>query len=406
MTTRGYNNYNSLIIRILGKISNFSKCRKAFFCEVLILLLSIKGRVNFLQLGRFGNFKEQRYRQQFEKPFPWLDFNKELALSHGGKRFVIAFDPSYINKSGRKTPGVGRYWSGCAGQAKWGLEIGGLAAIDLDNHTAFHLEAVQTLIEDKQATSLTEWYATAIKERKESLSSISEYLVADAWFSKKPFVDQIIEMDMHLISRLRDDADLNYLYTGPSTGKKGRPRKYAGKIDIANIDTDYFELVEQNREATLYSAVVYCKALKRNIRLVHVTYTSDKGKTTRKLYFCTDTQMDALEIMECYQSRFQIEFLYRDAKQSTGLNDSQARSKNKLDFHFNAALTAINIAKVEHWLSQPAQERKPFSMADIKTMNHNSLLLHRFIDLFGINAYAAKNRKHINELIHYGTIAA
>ncbi|MFW6259628.1 MAG: hypothetical protein ACOC1R_01710 [Tangfeifania sp.] len=112
-------------------------------------MLSIKGRVNFLQLGRFGNFKEQRYRQQFEKPFPWLDFNKELALSHGGSRFVIAFDPSYINKSGKKTPGVDWYWSGCAGQAKWGLEIGGLAAIDLDNHTAFHLEAVQTLIEDK-----------------------------------------------------------------------------------------------------------------------------------------------------------------------------------------------------------------------------------------------------------------
>jgi len=406
MTTRGYNNYNSLIIRTLNKISVFNKCRKDFFCEVVILLLSIKGRVNFLQLGRYGNFKEQRYRQQFEKPFPWLDFNTELALSHGGSRFVIAFDPSYINKSGKKTPGVDWYWSGCAGQAKWGLEIGGLAAIDLDNHTAFHLEAVQTLIEDKQATSLTDWYVNVIKERKETLRSISKYLVADAWFSKKPFVDQIIEMDMHLISRLRDDADLKYLYQGPPIGKRGRPRKYAGKIDTANIDTSYFELIEQNQEATVYSAVVYSKALKRNIRLVHVTYTNDKGKLTRKLYFSTDTQMDALEILDCYQSRFQIEFLYRDAKQSTGLNDSQARSENKLNFHFNAALTAINIAKVEHWLSQPKEARKPFSMADIKTMNHNRLLLQRFIDVFGVNAYSAKNRNHVNELIYYGTIAA
>ena len=406
MTTRGYNNYNSLIIRTLNKISVFNKCRKDFFCEVVILLLSIKGRVNFLQLGRYGNFKEQRYRQQFEKPFPWLDFNTELALSHGGSRFVIAFDPSYINKSGKKTPGVDWYWSGCAGQAKWGLEIGGLAAIDLDNHTAFHLEAVQTLIEDKQATSLTDWYVNVIKERKETLRSISKYLVADAWFSKKPFVDQIIEMDMHLISRLRDDADLKYLYQGPPIGKRGRPRKYAGKIDTANIDTSYFELIEQNQEATVYSAVVYSKALKRNIRLVHVTYTNDKGKLTRKLYFSTDTQMDALEILDCYQSRFQIEFLYRDAKQSTGLNDSQARSENKLNFHFNAALTAINIAKVEHWLSQPKEARKPFSMTDIKTMNHNRLLLQRFIDVFGVNAYSAKNRNHVNELIYYGTIAA
>jgi len=406
MTTRGYNNYNTLIIRTLSKISVFNKCRKDFFCEVVILLLSIKGRVNFLQLGRFGNFKEQRYRQQFEKPFPWLDFNKELTLSHGGSRFVIAFDPSYINKSGKKTPGVDWYWSGCAGQAKWGLEIGGLAAIDLDNHTAFHLEAVQTLIEDKQETSLTDWYVNVIKERKETLSSISKYLVADAWFSKKPFVDQIIEMDMHLISRLRDDADLKYLYLGSPTGKKGRPGKYAGKVIADNIDTNYFKLIEQNQEATVYSAIVYSKALKRNIRLVHVTYTNNKGKLIRKLYFSTDTQMDALEILDCYRSRFQIEFLYRDAKQSTGLNDSQARSENKLNFQFNAALTAINIAKVEHWLSQPKEVRKPFSMADIKTMNHNRLLLQRFIDVFGVNAYSAKNRKHVNELIYYGTIAA
>jgi len=230
MITRGCFNYKSLIIRTLDKISVFNKCRKDFFCEVIILL----------------NFKEQRYRQQFEKPFPWLDFNKELTLSHGGNRFVIAFDPSYINKSGKKTPGLGWYWSGCAGHAKWGLEIGGLAAIDLDNHTAFHLEAVQTLIEDKQVTNLTDWYVSVIEERKDTLSSISKYLVADAWFSKKPFVDQIIALDMHLISRLRDDADLKYLYLGPPTGKRGRPSKYAGKIITENIDTSYFELIEQN----------------------------------------------------------------------------------------------------------------------------------------------------------------
>ena len=138
MIAKGYKNYNTLIINTLDKISIFNKCRKAFLCEAFVLFLSIKGRINFLQLGRFGKFKEQRYRQQFEKPFPFLDFNKELALSHGGKRFAIAFDPSYISKSGKKTPGLGWYWSGCAGQAKWGLEIGGLAAIDMDNPFAIH----------------------------------------------------------------------------------------------------------------------------------------------------------------------------------------------------------------------------------------------------------------------------
>jgi len=36
------------------------------------------------------------------------------------------------------------------------LEIGGLAAIDIDNHIAFHLEAVQTLNIDEQREVITE----------------------------------------------------------------------------------------------------------------------------------------------------------------------------------------------------------------------------------------------------------
>ncbi len=66
-----------------------------------------------------------------------------------------------------------------------------------------------------------------------------------------------------------------------------------------------------------------------------------------------------MQIVRYYRSRFQIEFLYRDAKQHTGLNDCQARSKNKLDFHFNAALTAVNLAKYG-WLSNKSTERIPF----------------------------------------------
>jgi hypothetical protein len=46
-------------------------------------------------------------------------------------------------------------------------------------------------------------------------------------------------------------------------------------------------------------------------------------------------------------------FLYRDSNQYAELCDSKARSGNKLHFHFNAVLTAINIDKIENWLSVP-----------------------------------------------------
>lgn len=404
MTIREHRTYTSLIISVLDKLSHINQWRKDFLIETFILFLSIRGRINFLQLARYGLHKEQRYRQQFEKPFDFLAFNKELTLSHGGGRYAIAFDPSYISKSGKKTPGVGWYWSGCANKAKWGLEIGGLAAIDIDNHTAFHLEAVQTLNTDDQ--NLSEWYAGVIADRKKTLAAISKHLVADAWFSKRPFTDRIVSLDMHLISRLRDDADLRYLCTEPPTGKKGRPRKFAGKINNNDIDKEYFTFISQDEESTVYAAEVYSKSLKRNIMLVHVTYPKANGKDAYKLYFSTDVSMSAEDVLLYYQSRFQIEFLYRDGKQYTGLNDSQARSENKLHFQFNASLTSINIAKVVHWLSIPKQERKAFSMSDIKTMNHNTLLLARFIDVFGICPHSIKNQNYVKELILYGTMAA
>jgi hypothetical protein len=51
---------------MLDKTVNINKWRKDFMIEVFMLFLSIKGRINFSQLERYGQFTEQRYRQQFE----------------------------------------------------------------------------------------------------------------------------------------------------------------------------------------------------------------------------------------------------------------------------------------------------------------------------------------------------
>jgi len=400
---------NALIYNTLSNVVGLNKPQKDFFIEIMLLFLSIQGRMNFLQFGRYGKFGEQRYRQQFEKPFNFMDFNKNITLTHGSGHFAIAFDPSYISKSGKKTPGVDKFWSGVAGAAKFGLEIGGIAAIDIDNKTAFHLEAVQTpTYEDinKKGMTLLIWYANIIVQRKDALTEISKLLVADAYFSKRPFVDKILDnTDLHVISRFRKDADLKYLYYGEPTGKRGAPKKYTGKINLKNIDKKYFKLISDDDKSTVYSAIVYSKGLKRNIKLVY-EQLKDKKKKSYLLFFSTDLELDASEILRYYKKRFQIEFLYRDGKQHTGLNDCQARSENKLYFHFNASLTAINLAKVEYWLSVPKETRGAFSMSDIKTMYHNTLMLQRFIKVFAVPAYKLKNIHNVKELINFGKIAA
>ncbi len=409
MISKVYFNLNVFINNTLNTISKLNKSRKDFFVEVIFLFLSIRGHINFLQLGRFGKHSEQRFRQQFENKFNFMEFNKSLINEHASKRLAIALDPSYISKSGKSTYGLGNFWSGQAGQVKWGLEISGIAAVDLENHTAFHLDAIQTPDNkylNENTMTLLDWYAKIITDNADTLKTMSKYHVADAYFSKRPYIDKLFKVGIFVISRFRNDADLRYLYTGGKTGKKGRPKVYAGKIKYDDIDISHFEQSLTDKGETMLCGTVYSLALKRKIKLCIVYHMSDNGKITRNLYFSIDLEQNGEEILEYYQNRFQIEFLYRDGKQFTGLNDCQARSENKLNFHFNASLSSINIAKIMHWMSVEKNERKSFSMSDIKTMYHNDLLIQRFIEVFGINANSTKNQKLVKELIFFGTIAA
>jgi len=112
------------------------------------------------------------------------------------------------------------------------------------------------------------------------------------------------------------------------------------------------------------------------------------------------------EILEIYRLRFQIEFLYRDAKQHLGLNHCEARSEEKLTFHINTSLTSINLAKIAHWKKNKSEERFPFSISDVKTLYNNQLLLDLFLEEFGINPYLPKNKQKLHKLRRVGLIAA
>ena len=86
-------------------------------------------------------------------------------------------------------------------------------------------------------------------------------------FSKKPFVDALLSAGLHLISRLRDDCALRYKYYGDQTGKQGRPKEFDGKIDVKNLDTNYFSLDLATVDIKIYSAVVNSKAFNMDINL-------------------------------------------------------------------------------------------------------------------------------------------
>jgi hypothetical protein len=403
-------NFKELIFKSLSSssFSKMSKPHKYFIAHTLWLFACIKGRINFLQLERFGKFCEQYFRIGFQKEFNFMAFNTALLKEHLSPVLAIAMDPSYISKAGKFTAGVGKFWSGCDAKAKWGLELCGFAVVDILAHTAYHLKAFQSPSTEelkKQGSNLLAHYGDLVVKHAHKWKDFSKYILVDAFFSKKPFVDKVLKEDMHVISRIRDDADLKYLYRGAQKQGKGRHKKYDGKVDIEKPNMDYFILEETTDGYQIFSALVYCKAFKRNIRLALVVFYKNGKETARKIYFSTDTNLTASIVFCYYRSRFQIEFIYRDAKQYTGLEHCQGRSKEKIDFHWNAALTTINLAKIQH-LKNENPDKENFSMANSKTLYNNILLLERFIDVFGINPNSALNQKKIKELLEFGKIAA
>ena len=395
-----------LTAKILSKIPKVDKWQQKFIIHLFWLLIAMRGKVNFEQLGRYSEHNEGTFRNNFAKFFDFLSFNQKLIEEVCEKELAIAFDPSFISKSGKQTPGLGYFWSGCAGRSKKGLEIGGFGAIDILNNTCMHLCAYQT-IDFKKHNSLLSYYSALVVQKAPELLKTSKYLVADAYFSKKPFVDAATSVGFKVISRFRDDAVLQYRYVGPPLKGRGRPRKFAGRVDVKNLDLQHFKPIVQETDFIAYEAVVFSKALRRWIKVVVVHYLKDdKSIKAVKIYFSTDLQMEGTDVLIYYKTRFQIEFLYRDAKQFTGLEQCQSRKEKRIDFHINASLTVVSLAKAVHLLNQSIEKRKPFSMASIKTQYFNELIIDRFIFGFGLSPKRIKNNPIYLKIRDFGKIAA
>ena len=114
----------------------------------------------------------------------------------------------------------------------------------------------------------------------------------------------------------------NLVCIGPQKAR-GRRRRYGSKVDLN--DPSLFEFIDTIDEGIeLYTAVVWSVSLKRRIRLVYLL-KEQGGKRSHVLLFSIDLDIDPKMLYRCYRARFQIEFIFRDARQFTGLADCQAR---------------------------------------------------------------------------------
>jgi hypothetical protein len=295
--------------------------------------------------------------------------------------------------------------SGCKQQVSRGIELASLAIVDVNNHSCFHYYATQTILSEGQ--DLLAYYADLLVKDAFNLLSISKYVAVDAYFSKKPFIDSVSQAGLHLLTRMRNDAVMYYAYTGPQRTGRGRKRQFSGKINARKLDLSQFRACLKEDTWTAFEGLAYAKSLKRWVKTVIVQhYKADGSIKNCKIFIATDLTVTGADLYLYYHLRFQIEFVYRDAKQHLGLTHCQSTQQPRLSFHHNFALTVLSLVKVAHWLSQPLESRKPFSIQDIKAQYFNERFLNLFFNVFGICPEQQENNPKIATLTNYAKIAA
>lgn len=405
-----------IIKSILNQMTGVAKPQKKFLVTLFLTILLMRGKVNFQNLSRYSELCKKTYARQFQQSFDFAQFNKCLIadLVPPAHEKIGAMDCSYVPKSGKQTYGLGLFYDSTHNKASKGLEISNLAVIDITDNTGYTLSAWQTppqeeiesLVVEQEADdeiSRVDFYAHHLRRDAAYLPEEVDYLVADGYYSKTKFVEAVRAVDLHMVGKLRHDANLRYLYDGPQK-KMGRNREYDGKVKFAEINR--FEYVtEIEKDIHLYTIEVNCVNLKCNIRLVYVLNLRNKNKPGYALLFSTDTDLDALTIYRYYKARFQIEFIFRDAKQFTGLCHCQSRCQECLDFHFNASLTTLNLAKADAYLSFDYDLDTPFSLATQKMVYFNQHLLEKVFSILDLDLSLINSNPVFDALRTYGAIA-
>lgn len=403
----------TIVKPILKQMLAVRQPQAKFIAILFTTILALRGHVTLRNLSRYCDYSERTLARQFRRAFDWSAFHRLTCAQVVTEPDVWlgAQDASFITKSGKHTFGLGSFFNGCAGRPERGLEISTFALLNVTQRYALTRAVAQTppgsTDKTARAASRLTFYAAQVCAQRTGLPAFIKYLTVDGAYAKFAYVDTVTRDGWHVITKLRSDADCQFLYTRPRRkGQKGRSRKYDGKVNFQDLRRfEYVGTVPDEAHVELYTARVWHKTLKRALRLVVLVNRKDPDKPRYIVLAATDVALTARTLVEYYQARFQIEFLFRDAKQFTGLNDCQMRDEKALDFHFNASLATLNLVRVAEVQAAQGQPLKVFSMASWKHRNFNERLVETIIDKLELEPTCIKKHPRYEEIRTYGTIA-
>lgn len=356
--------------------------------QIIAAIITMSGRVTMLGMSRWtdkgGSYRSiQRF---FYTVIPWSQvfwtffrcflFNPE-------NHYLLVGDESVVSKAGQTTYGLDRFFSSLYGNPIRGLAFFALSLVSTQERQSY------PLMVEQRVRSETEKAATKSKQKKaeqkpskrkvgrpkgsknkdknqvtltpellfiqamiqQVLSLVKSvlplrYLVLDGHFGHNNALHMTCQCGLHLISKLRCNADLYLPYEGTYRGC-GRPRKYGQKVDYAHLPEQYLKQlsVEDHIQTRIYQACLLHKHFTQTLNVVIILKVNLKtGKHSHVILFSSDLDLAYDDLIDYYSLRFQIEFNFRDAKQYWGLEDFMNVSETAIRNAVNLSLFMVNVA--------------------------------------------------------------
>jgi putative transposase len=367
--------------------------------QVIYAMLCMPNKATMLGLSRWTE-KGGSYRtlqRLYQTPINWFLLHKALLQIHllrSDGVYLLAADEVVVSKTGKKTHGVGRFYSGLAQRVIPAIAFLSLSLIDVQERRSYPLHIQQLLSASSQDKSsiptskrsrgrpkgsknyvkpdpvlspllrLLQGLMTVVQAQMAHLQV--KHIVLDGKFGNYPSTWTVQQSGLHIISKMRHDAALYLPYAGDKPSRGPTPR-YGAKLSYAQLPAD--QLVSTDREGDsccqTYQLHAYHKDCPDLLNVVVIVKTHlITGKRAQIILFSTDLSLTANQMIDFYSLRFQIEFNFRDAKQYWGLEDFMNVSETAVTNAVNLAFLMVNLS---HALLKPYRQHDPnFSVLDLK----------------------------------------
>jgi len=92
-----------LVGTTIQKVTQLTKPQLKCFVWLIRRWWMLPVRYNFLSLSRYGGYSDRAIREQFAKPLPYIELFDALYRPLQQKECILAFDPTFVPRSGKQT---------------------------------------------------------------------------------------------------------------------------------------------------------------------------------------------------------------------------------------------------------------------------------------------------------------